>query len=373
MPALRLFRLATILYLIGAAAAWIVYLFWMRGALAAEYDGGVRGFAGQLVRWSREKPLDYYLTRSAWTLGYATLMGGGLLLLARCWWRTQLSCLAFAAGGILICLLPAFIAFDDDLVRRMIYREGSVVDALTAWAFFFAGITMLAGFARQSPRRPWLLAFAALFIVCAGEEASWGQHVFHYGTPKVVKATNTQGELNLHNLFDSALFNAVFLMEIGLFYFVCVAARRRPHKTPAYLRMLFAAAALYFLAGAVVPRKSGQEFRHWTFGIYCATAGLLALTSPMLFGAGRTLRRVFDSVIAQVRFPAALGRCACVLMVTYVVTGLRFLNLGDLGIPYDSGYEPMIDDEVGELYGGVLALMLAAAQRQKSVASPAEE
>jgi hypothetical protein len=44
----------------------------------------------------------------------------------------------------------------------------------------------------------WGLAIAS-FLAC-GEELSWGQHVFHYGSPEALRKDNVQGEFNLHNL-----------------------------------------------------------------------------------------------------------------------------------------------------------------------------
>lgn len=49
----------------------------------------------------------------------------------------------------------------------------------------------------------WALAAAAIFV--AGEEASWGQHFFGWGTPEWVADLNKQQETNLHNMAERAL------------------------------------------------------------------------------------------------------------------------------------------------------------------------
>lgn len=49
----------------------------------------------------------------------------------------------------------------------------------------------------------WLLA--ALAVVVAGEEWSWGQHFFLWDTPEWMAAVNKQQETNLHNMAERAL------------------------------------------------------------------------------------------------------------------------------------------------------------------------
>jgi len=44
------------------------------------------------------------------------------------------------------------------------------------------------------------LGFGVFYIVCAGEEISWGQRVFGWETPESFADANEQGETNLHNL-----------------------------------------------------------------------------------------------------------------------------------------------------------------------------
>lgn len=38
-------------------------------------------------------------------------------------------------------------------------------------------------------------------LVCFGEEISWGQRIFGWGTPASLKEVNAQGEFNVHNLW----------------------------------------------------------------------------------------------------------------------------------------------------------------------------
>lgn len=46
----------------------------------------------------------------------------------------------------------------------------------------------------------WLLAWSLACIYFAGEEMSWGQQYFSWGTPDFLTKLNDQGETNLHNM-----------------------------------------------------------------------------------------------------------------------------------------------------------------------------
>lgn len=46
----------------------------------------------------------------------------------------------------------------------------------------------------------YFLGLGFFYIVCAGEEVSWGQRVFGWETPESFAEANEQGETNLHNL-----------------------------------------------------------------------------------------------------------------------------------------------------------------------------
>ena len=45
----------------------------------------------------------------------------------------------------------------------------------------------------------WVTCFLLGCVYIAGEEVSWGQHIFEWGTPEFWSGVNDQGETNLHN------------------------------------------------------------------------------------------------------------------------------------------------------------------------------
>ncbi|MFT5105627.1 MAG: hypothetical protein ACI9UA_001248 [Pseudoalteromonas tetraodonis] len=71
--------------------------------------------------------------------------------------------------------------------------------------FFGAGVFSLLTllYRDKMPNKKVALFFLGMglfFIVCAGEEISWGQRVFGWETPENYAKMNEQGETNLHNL-----------------------------------------------------------------------------------------------------------------------------------------------------------------------------
>jgi hypothetical protein len=49
-------------------------------------------------------------------------------------------------------------------------------------------------------RTLWFLVLAIFAFVAFGEELSWGQHIFGFGTPEAFEEINRQKETNIHNL-----------------------------------------------------------------------------------------------------------------------------------------------------------------------------
>ena len=61
-------------------------------------------------------------------------------------------------------------------------------------------------------------------VFVAGEELSWGQHIFEFTTPEFLRGLNRQNEFNVHNAINLPLVNKVFHQAIMLLCTVtCVA------------------------------------------------------------------------------------------------------------------------------------------------------
>ena len=64
-----------------------------------------------------------------------------------------------------------------------------------------------------------LFTSAVMFFLAAGEEASWGQHWLKFSTPDALAKVNSQGEMNLHNLYSYA---GNLSMDLLFFAFVAI-------------------------------------------------------------------------------------------------------------------------------------------------------
>jgi len=96
---------------------------------------------------------------------------------------------------------------------HMLKGESGFVEVTTALFLFIAICICFSSLAitRRERMSGYLEAWVVLLILGATyfllEEISYGQHIFHWGTPETLKKLNDQGETNLHNI--SALFDQV--------------------------------------------------------------------------------------------------------------------------------------------------------------------
>ncbi len=139
--------------------------------------------------------------------GWETPHGSVLLWLV-------LPLLAAVALAVMAHATPDFYAayMEPELgVLEMLHVLQNVVTALLAAILL----------ARPEVRRvSWLAAWVALALAgsvyTAGEEASWGQHIFAWATPDTWQNLNDQGETNLHNVSSWFDQKPRLILEIGI-------------------------------------------------------------------------------------------------------------------------------------------------------------
>ena len=106
---------------------------------------------------------------------------------------------AVAAAAILVCA-----AVSPELYAAVFRGELGAVELATP-AMLVVGIAWALAAIRRPPSgarlavRAWLTAFSIGALYFAGEELSWGQHLFGWATPESIASLNDQGETNLHN------------------------------------------------------------------------------------------------------------------------------------------------------------------------------
>lgn len=138
---------------------------------------------------------------------------------------------ALLVGGTCTVLIwVAFSRYFPSLMADSIVREDGLIQNATAFLFVLsAGYSAHLSVKLQEKRRKIAhLILAVFFVVCVGEELSWGQRILNFETPEMVKAYNTQSEFNLHNSFG---YSADHIFIAGVFIFgaiIPIVASRSP-------------------------------------------------------------------------------------------------------------------------------------------------
>jgi hypothetical protein len=114
------------------------------------------------------------------------------------------------AAALLAAPFAGAVAVAASAVHRPLFRFITHEDSLLEWSQFacYAAAAALAGLCartlllRCGERRAGVLflLFAAGCVFVAGEEISWGQRIFGWGTPEALERINHQEETTLHNV-----------------------------------------------------------------------------------------------------------------------------------------------------------------------------
>ena len=119
-----------------------------------------------------------------------------------------LFCFLLISSYIVIAYAPFFFFSNQQMFHLV--TENGLYQTVTAIAFLsasvFLGLAYIVedngnSFGKIVTRRNlFVLLLSFVFFIGAGEELSWGQHMFGFEPPDIVAKHNVQGELNLHNL-----------------------------------------------------------------------------------------------------------------------------------------------------------------------------
>jgi hypothetical protein len=109
--------------------------------------------------------------------------------------KNKLSML-FLAISILASYSVYFLCSDSRLSH--LADENDFFELGTSFLFFIGAIFLFVSFIKT--KNIFFLLLSILLLLGSGEELSWGQHIFNYSTPEMIKSDNVQGEFNIHNL-----------------------------------------------------------------------------------------------------------------------------------------------------------------------------
>lgn len=128
-----------------------------------------------------------------------------------------------------VFLMVAFIAAVNILPAGPVQElwlasEYGVVENLTVlfslMGVFYAYKLMANSKALPQPKffKAWFFLFFIALIYLAGEEASWGQHIFQWETGAYMMEHNSMGETNLHNLNNAMEQLPKILLHLAAFF-----------------------------------------------------------------------------------------------------------------------------------------------------------
>ncbi len=115
--------------------------------------------------------------------------------------------------------------FDEDTFGENLSVLFPAFSSFLLFRLFFSRMSL------GEKRNIFFLLFAVFFFFVAAEEFSWGQRLLGLKTPAALKAINTQGEINLHNIRGAHPNEAVTLALMVLGVMIPVAnATIKPFK-----------------------------------------------------------------------------------------------------------------------------------------------
>lgn len=117
-------------------------------------------------------------------------------------WKTALTITA-----VYLLFFPVYWGLynmDPEWHFRWFQGEDKTIEWITFAGFLAGGITLLTLHSFRSVIPTWarvfLLGLGVFFVICAGEEISWGQRIIGFDTPESLVEINTQDEFNVHNI-----------------------------------------------------------------------------------------------------------------------------------------------------------------------------
>lgn len=173
------------------------------------------------------------------------------------WWGasrrvTAVALLLPPVGGLLVAL-----AAENATLYRRLVREDSLLEWLSV-VVWIAGLVAAVLVARRTgglERAFWIL-FALACLAAAGEELSWGQRLFDYGTPEAFRDSDKQEEAALHNLSWLESPTRIAIVAVSIAGAVAPWLTRR---APRFLVSAFAVSAIYELVR--LPAGDDPDYR----------------------------------------------------------------------------------------------------------------
>lgn len=137
---------------------------------------------------------------------------------------------------ICIGLYVSILSVIDINAYSLLIQEDGIIEYASSIFWFLAAALTASYFIKNKPQESRaLLHFAprffliTFFIICGGEEISWGQRIFDLETPEALKAVNVQNEITLHNIGSISVFSNAFFAFAGVFFLLWPYINHKNH------------------------------------------------------------------------------------------------------------------------------------------------
>jgi hypothetical protein len=208
------------------------------------------------------------------------------------------------AGALLLVMLAMYAALllPDDTISWLL-KEERPLEGVGAVGLLIASFLafLLWRHERRAGGPRWrtlaCLGLAILFFVAFGEEISWGQRIFGWGTPESLRELNDQGETNLHNLYtaDTNFLFQVFWLVMGVLIPLAALYEPARRRLVRLVPILPIPLVVVFLANQAVIKIADR--------VFAAHPGLYDGTK---YSVAYGLVEIKESVV-QLAFAAAFG------------------------------------------------------------------
>lgn len=124
--------------------------------------------------------------------------------------------------------------------------------------FYALRCLLRVSFSSQKILTFWLICFAVGCTYIAGEEVSWGQHIFNWATPEFWGTLNDQNETNLHNTSSWLDQKPRLLLLVGVItggLIIPFLQRFKPSVLPKKFEMIYPPACLVPIAALALSIK----------------------------------------------------------------------------------------------------------------------
>jgi len=168
--------------------------------------------------------------------------------------------------GLVLAIILLKLNLSGDQFEQWIMGESGLIELLTV-VVLIPGIVMMCLLLIKAKlsvfQTSWVICCVLGWTYFAGEELSWGQHLFGWSTPVDLAEINDQQETNLHNISSWLDQKPRLLLELGLL-FGALLCYLKPERIPVRLRPIMPTSVWTVSAWLAIIVKLPERISDWS-------------------------------------------------------------------------------------------------------------